>query len=82
MSCESGIQPNPKRQVWNKDGSLDIGWWQINDARWQEKFKKMGLDITDPDQNLEAGFYLYSLYGVAPWKASNNCHKLLSQPTG
>lgn len=33
----------------------------------------MGWDIDDPNDNLEAGFWILSNYGTQPWSASKAC---------
>jgi len=74
--CESKFKPQAVRlnkteagEVWSKD----IGLWQINNY-WNEKdLNKLGWDIYDPGQNLEAGFYLMSMRGTQPWLWSKYC---------
>lgn len=75
MKCESGLKPHAKNHnvkggnIW----STDYSYWQINDFYHQDTFAKMGWDITDPKDNLEAGFYLLAQQGVQPWSASKHC---------
>lgn len=75
MRCESGLKPNAinhnKRngEVW----SSDYSYWQINDYYHAERFKKIGWDITNPEDNLEAGFYLLATEGSGHWSASRHC---------
>lgn len=81
MWCESRIKPFAVNHNKTKDGviwSTDVGYWQLNDYYWEEYLLNLGWDIHDPIQNLEAGFYIMSVYGKDPWVASNNCHGLLN----
>ena len=75
MKCESSIRPDALNTK-NSDGSWDYSWWQINNKRWENYLKDRGLDIKVPEQNLEAGFLLYSQFGVKLWKPSIKCHGL------
>ena len=75
ISCESGFKPEAENKNY-KGGeywSSDFGYWQLNDYYWEEKMSEMGWDIKNPIDNLEAGFWLRSRYGVAPWQASRHC---------
>jgi len=75
IGCESEFKANAFHV--NKDHSVDYGYWQINTFYHIKTAKKLGLDIFTPQGNLEYGFYLLSQAGVAPWSASNTCHKLV-----
>ena len=71
IQCESGFNQNAKNV--NKNGTIDYSIWQINDYYWGEFFLEKGYDITKPEDNLKAGFLLYSLYGDKPWIWSKPC---------
>ena len=69
--CESSNLPDAKRI--NDNETIDYSYWQINNHYWQKDMLKLGLDITNPEDNLEAGFYLYSQYGNKLWNWSSKC---------
>ena len=75
IKCESQDKPDALRKNYT-NGSLtseDKSYWQINDRYWQVPLQKMGWDINNPQQNLEAGFYLLSKYGTKLWSWSKPC---------
>ena len=75
IKCESGGKPYAKN-VNYQDGiawSTDIGYWQINDYFHEESLKKLGFDIHNPSDNLEAGFFLLSTQGANLWSAGSKC---------
>ncbi len=59
-----------KDYIWSRD----IGYWQINTYYHKADMAKLGWDIYDPADNLEAGFYLFSKQGAKPWAWSKPCH--------
>lgn len=69
IRCESDFAPYAVN--YNKN-SQDYSFWQINSG-WNEFLYSRGFNPYDPDSNLEAGFYLLSLYGTTPWNASKSC---------
>lgn len=71
MKCESGLRPEAINV--NKNETIDYGLWQINNFYWEDYMFEMGWDIKNPDDNLEAGFYLLSVSGTAPWIWSKHC---------
>lgn len=82
MGCETmgsaTATPDPTKYRLNrrKDGSVwstDLGYWQINDYYWDSFFKKMGLDIHKPQDNLRAGFWIFQHNGTQPWVWSKHC---------
>ncbi len=82
IHCESSWRPRALNL--NKNLTVDHSYWQVNTV-WIEKMSIIGFDVTNPDQNLEAGFWILSKYGVGPWSASKKCwqRKTLSrQGTG
>ena len=70
IHCESRWQPRALNV--NKNRSRDHSYWQIN-SRWTEEMSRTGFDITNPDQNFEAGIWMLSRFGTAPWRASEKC---------
>ena len=72
LACESGY--NPQAINYNAS-STDWSYWQINDKAWKTYFEKKGLDITDPDDNLIAGFIILKEQGIKPWKPSFDCQE-------
>ena len=79
MNCESEFDPNAENPNFDEEGvhwSTDYGYWQLNDYHQEETMANMGWDIRNPQDNLEAGFWLLSTAGTTPWGASNPCHGL------
>lgn len=70
IGCESGFRPFAINR--NRNGSYDYSLFQVNDG-WYGFFLRRGLDITDPIDNLEAGFYLLRTRGTRDWNASRHC---------
>jgi len=71
ISCESNFKAdaiNYKAKV-----GKDIGYFQINSYYHQQKALAMNLDIFNPDDNLEYGFYLLKKEGTKPWRWSKKC---------
>lgn len=52
---------------------VDIGYWQLNSYYWEVPMAERGWDIYNPEHNLEAGFWLYSVQGSDPWNWSAHC---------
>lgn len=71
IKCESNFMPNAIRV--NTTGTIDYSYWQINNYYWAKEMLDMGWDIKVPEDNLEAGFYLYSTYGDSLWNWSKYC---------
>lgn len=71
INCESAGKSDAVNV--NTNGSRDYSYWQINDYYWKAPLAKRGWDITIPDQNLEAGFWILSNYGSSPWVWSAHC---------
>lgn len=69
--CESNKKPDAIRV--NTTGTIDYSYWQINDFYWSKQMADIGWDITNPEDNLEAGFYLLSKYGDSLWGWSKYC---------
>jgi len=52
---------------------VDIGKCQINTYWHGERAESMGLDLFDPDDNMEYCLYLFESEGVKPWRSSRVC---------
>ena len=52
---------------------IDIGKCQINTYWHEERAEAMGLDLYDPDDNMDYCRYLFESEGVKPWKSSQVC---------
>jgi len=74
MWCESRVTPHAVNH--NTNGTTDYGYWQINDVHLDTMIG-LGLERTDPSDNLEYGFILLSESGTQPWSASQHCWEKL-----
>lgn len=73
IDCESESDPDAVNKNRDRQGNVwsrDYGYWQINDYRHRKEAAKLGLEITDPDDNLIYGFYLLKRDGTRHWNAS------------
>lgn len=52
---------------------IDIGKCQINTYWHEERAASMGLDLYDPEDNMDYCLYLFESEGVKPWKSSQLC---------
>ena len=52
---------------------VDIGKCQINTYWHLERAEEMGLNLLDPDDNMQYCLYLFEEEGVRPWKSSQVC---------
>jgi len=52
---------------------VDVGLFQFNTHYWQTYMAERGLDIYDTEDNIEAGMWLLSVEGSAPWIWSRPC---------
>lgn len=52
---------------------VDIGKCQINTYWHEERAESMGLNLFDPDDNMEYCLYLFESEGVKPWRSSQVC---------
>lgn len=57
----------------NKNGSVDIGKYQINNNIWGAKATEMGLNLMVEKDNEEFARYLYKNYGTEPWVWTKSC---------
>lgn len=71
IQCESAFKPYAIN--YNKNGTIDYGYWQINNYWWEEYLLEKGWNIKLPEENLEAGFYLLDTYGTKLWYPSEFC---------
>ncbi|MEK7644829.1 MAG: hypothetical protein AAB391_00695 [Patescibacteria group bacterium] len=55
--------------------SDDLGVMQINEYYHGDSAKKLDLDITSLNGNMEYARHLYEKYGSEPWNASSKCWK-------
>jgi hypothetical protein len=71
MKCESSMYPDVNHV--NKNGTKDVGYFQINTVHWQRALN-LGYDVVnDKWDNLEFGFLLLKEQGTRPWNASKSC---------
>jgi hypothetical protein len=73
--CESGSNHYKNGQVLirsNKDGSVDIGYYQINSVH-NKQATLMGLDLTKEEDNKTFAMHLYKTIGTEPWYSSKAC---------
>lgn len=74
--CESGGSHYKNGQVIingkNKNGSVDLGKYQIN-STWNATATKMGLDLTNEQDNEAFAKWLYANKGTEPWYSSKPC---------
>lgn len=73
--CESGGNHYRNGQVivnGNKNGSVDVGKYQIN-SLWFKKATEMGLNLTVEEDNTKFATYLYKTYGTEPWIWTKSC---------
>jgi hypothetical protein len=75
--CESGNKHYDKNgQVLmrsNKNGSIDIGKYQINEKSWGKAASKLGFNLTDEKDNEAMAKYIYANRGTEDWYASKSC---------
>lgn len=75
----TGNKHTPSHQF-NKDGSVvrghttpsDIGYCQINEPIWNDKARKMNMDIYTEQGNKDFALYLFNNYGTEPWNSSKD----------
>jgi hypothetical protein len=74
--CESGNTHFEKGQVLvrgNKNGSVDVGRFQINVSIWGAKASSLGYDIFTEKGNTEMAYWIYANHGTEPWYLSAKC---------
>ena len=57
----------------NKNGSVDIGKYMINNAIWGKKAAEMGYNLAVEKDNEAFAKYLYQNYGTEPWVFTKHC---------
>lgn len=73
--CESNNQHYRNGQVIfnsNKDGTVDIGLYQINSIH-SKNATKLGFDLTKEEDNKAYAMYLYANHGTELWYSSVKC---------
>lgn len=56
----------------NKNGSTDIGRYQINSI-WNKKATELGFNLSNEEDNTKFAMYLYKNFGTEPWYSSVKC---------
>lgn len=59
--------------VGNKNGSVDIGKYQINERLWGKKATELGLNLFDEKDNETMALWLYENRGTEDWVWSKSC---------
>ena len=74
-SCEShNRQFNSRGEVLRGEKNVyDRGVMQINILYHGKAAEKMGLDLSNIDDNVAFARYLYEKFGAKPWKSSSAC---------
>lgn len=75
MKCESAGHYAKNGQVQfhaNKDGTVDIGAFQINSI-WDAQATKLGYNLTIEKDNIAFAMWLYKNKGTEPWYSSKKC---------
>jgi hypothetical protein len=57
----------------NKDGSVDVGKYMINNRYWEAKANELGYNIYTPEGNELMAVWLAKNYGSEPWSATRKC---------
>lgn len=57
----------------NKNGTIDIGKWQINLTYWGKKATELGYDLTKETDNEKMATWIYENKGTSDWSASQKC---------
>lgn len=77
--CESNDQHYGKTGqvlvVGNKNGTVDIGRYAINNYYWGAEATEMGLDLFDEKDNETMALYIFKEKGTSPWEATAHCWK-------
>lgn len=74
--CESAGKQYTNGQILlnpNKDGSIDIGRFMINNKSWGAKATELGLDLTKDADNEKMAYWIYQNVGTGPWYSSERC---------
>ncbi len=57
----------------NKNGTTDIGKYQINMQVWGKKATKLGFNLATEAGNTKMAEWIYLNYGTGSWKYSRKC---------
>jgi len=57
----------------NKNATVDIGKYMINDYYWGEKATELGFNLMLEDDNEAMALWIYKNYGTEPWVHSKTC---------
>jgi hypothetical protein len=75
--CESGGHQFTSKGVLithiNKDGSIDVGKFMINNTRHEAQAVKLGFNIYSEGGNTGYAYHLYETQGTEPWIHSKSC---------
>jgi len=75
--CESGGRHYSNGRI-IRSKTDDVGIMQISEKYHFKTARSIGLDIFDPNDNMEYAVILYNREGLKPWRASLKCYKQLS----
>lgn len=56
----------------NKNGTKDVGRYQLNTYFWGETAKKLGLNVYDEEDNQRMAEWIYDHHGTQPWHLSQH----------
>lgn len=59
--------------VGNKNGTVDVGKWQINEYYWGDKATELGYDLTIEEENKKMAEWIYAHKGTSDWDLSKKC---------
>lgn len=62
--CESGLNPDAMNK--NRNGTFDVGLYQINSVHKQK-------NMTDVERNIDYAYSLFIRQGFSPWLSSSKC---------
>jgi len=57
----------------NKNGTVDIGKYMVNEYYWGKKATELGLNLTNEADNEKMAYYIYYQNGTDAWSASAKC---------
>lgn len=57
----------------NKNDTVDIGKYQINETYWGAKATELGLNLFDEKDNEKMAYWIYKNRGTTDWSASQRC---------
>ena len=75
--CESGNTHYGKSgqvlAIGNKNGSVDVGRYQINISTWGAKATELGYDLWNEGDNEKMAVWIYENHGTEPWHLTRDC---------